>query len=195
MSAPCPTTSRRRWICRWREARLIWRMDFRRLRFCSAVGWVEPFAKPIILTMQLMGIASLHPSYELTTRRQGTSKRSPDESAGRANARPMTGSATSGFCFYGKFPHVAALMRATCSPTGKSEISCPAPFAKRFLFSTDPNHLFISRCLVPSWRGVSRSSQTLGAGCGGRGCAIDEQRVARTAKSCGPDAPTLASSS
>jgi hypothetical protein len=45
-----------------------------------------------------------------------------------------------------------------------------------------------------SKRGVSRSSRTLGAGCGGRGCAIDEQRVRRTAKSCGPDAPALASS-
>ena len=27
------------------------------------------------------------------------------------------------------------------------------------------------------------------AGSGGRGCAFDEQRVTRTAKSCGPDAP------
>jgi len=31
--------------------------------------------------------------------------------------------------------------------------------------------------------------------CGGRGRAFDERRVMRTAKSCGPDAPTLASSS
>ena len=30
----------------------------------SPVGWVEPFAKPIIFAnLQLMGIASLHPSY------------------------------------------------------------------------------------------------------------------------------------
>jgi hypothetical protein len=29
----------------------------------------------------------------------------------------------------------------------------------------------------------------VGAGSGGRGCAFDEQRVKRTAKSCGPDAP------
>jgi hypothetical protein len=43
-------------------------------------------------------------------------------------------------------------------------------------------------------RGASRSSRTLGAGCGGR---VDDARRAaltRTAKSCGPDAPTLASS-
>ena len=30
--------------------------------------------------------------------------------------------------------------------------------------------------------------------CGGRGCAFDEWRVRRTAKSCGPDTPTLVSS-
>jgi hypothetical protein len=40
-------------------------------------------------------------------------KRSPDEPTGRANARPMTGSATSGV-FALSIPHIAALMRATC---------------------------------------------------------------------------------
>src|SRR5271169_819086 len=49
-------------------------------------------------------------------------------------------------------------------------------------------------------RGVSRSSRTLDAGCGGRGsvgCASARGRTAltRTAKSCGPDIPTLMSSS
>jgi hypothetical protein len=47
-------------------------------------------------------------------------------------------------------------------------------------------------------RGVSRSSRTLGAGGGGRGGVVAQlrgrTRPARTAKSCGPDAPTLASS-
>ena len=28
------------------------------------VGWVEPFAKPIAVVHNMMGIASLHPSYE-----------------------------------------------------------------------------------------------------------------------------------
>ena len=42
---------------------------------------------------------------------------------------------------------------------------------------------------MPHERGVSRSSRTLGSGSGGRGCAFDERRVKRTAKSCGPDAP------
>jgi hypothetical protein len=48
--------------------------------------------------------------------------------------------------------------------------------------------------IVPALqRGVSRSSRTLGAGCGGRRGAKDVRVVRRTAKSCGPDAPTLAS--
>ncbi len=33
-----------------------------------------------------------------------------------------------------------------------------------------------------------------GTGCGGRGCADNERRLKRTAKSCGPDTPTLVSS-
>src|ERR1700753_1821059 len=41
-------------------------------------------------------------------------------------------------------------------------------------------------------RGAYASSRTLGAGCGGRGSAQDEARRSRTAKPCGPDAPTLA---
>jgi hypothetical protein len=41
-------------------------------------------------------------------------RRSPDEPTGRANARPMTGSATSGIFMLASAPHIAALMRATC---------------------------------------------------------------------------------
>ena len=47
----------------------------------------------------------------------------------------------------------------------------------------------------PTQRGVSRSSRTSAAGCGGRRRRFDEGACMRTAKSCGPDAPTLASSS
>jgi hypothetical protein len=43
-------------------------------------------------------------------------------------------------------------------------------------------------------RGVSQSSRTWSAGCGGRFGAFDESRMKRTAKSCGLDASTLASS-
>jgi hypothetical protein len=43
-------------------------------------------------------------------------------------------------------------------------------------------------------RGASRSSRTLGAECDGRGNSQDERCYPRTAKSCGPDTPTLVSS-
>jgi hypothetical protein len=51
-----------------------------------------------------------------------------------------------------------------------------------------------SRHPAPEKRGVSRSSRTLGAGCGGRFWCIRRTHRRRTAKPCGPDAPTLASS-
>src|ERR1700731_3916041 len=47
---------------------------------------------------------------------------------------------------------------------------------------------------VPSHRGAARDRHERGAGCGGRGGRFDECAGLRTAKSCGPDAPTLASS-
>jgi hypothetical protein len=46
----------------------------------------------------------------------------------------------------------------------------------------------------PEKRGVSRSSRTLGAGCDGRDGLVRRTRPTRTAKPCGPGAPTLASS-
>src|ERR1700730_18362281 len=65
--------------------------------------------------------------------------------------------------------------------------------SKIFPFPPDPNHFYIPRRPGPQ-RGVSRSSRTLGTGCGGSGGVIEEQRQQRTAKSCGPDASTPASS-
>ena len=47
---------------------------------------------------------------------------------------------------------------------------------------------------VLSHRGAARDRYGRGTGCGGRVGAFDEQRRMRTAKSCGPDASTLASS-
>ena len=38
-----------------------------------------------------------------------------------------------------------------------------------------------------------RDRHERGTGCGGRGCALDERRVTRPAKTCGPDTPTLVS--
>jgi hypothetical protein len=78
--------------------------------------------------------------------------------------------------------------------TGKSAKTCPAPFAKIFWFSEEANHLYIPRCPAPLG-GATRDRHGRGAGCGGRGGAFDEQRRMRTAKTCGPDTPTLVSSS
>jgi hypothetical protein len=46
------------------------------------------------------------------------------------------------------------------------QFGCPAPFAKIFPFSADPNHFYIHHRLVPQ-RGVARRHER-GAGCGGR---------------------------
>src|SRR3984885_13176528 len=77
-------------------------------------------------------------------------------------------------------------------PTGKSPSrakTCPALFAKIFFFVFDPNHLLIKAIPCPM-RGAFRDRhERWAAGSGGRGCAFDERRVTRTAKSCGPDAP------
>jgi hypothetical protein len=43
----------------------------------------------------------------------------------------------------------AALRIAQNCPSGKSAICCPAPFAKIFLFSSDPNHFTYLCRLVP----------------------------------------------
>jgi hypothetical protein len=51
-----------------------------------------------------------------------------------------------------------------------------------------------TRAIPRSIRGALRTSSTWSAGCDGRGMSLDEGRCARTAKPCGPDAPTLASS-
>jgi hypothetical protein len=48
-----------------------------------------------------------------------------------------------------------------------SEMVCPAPFAKIFPFSADPNHFYIHHRLVPIRGAVARRHER-GAGCGGR---------------------------
>src|ERR1700722_20990740 len=47
---------------------------------------------------------------------------------------------------------------------------------------------------IPSHTGAARDRHGRGAGCGGREAARSRAPLERTAKSCGPDAPTLASS-
>jgi hypothetical protein len=58
--------------------------------------------------------------------------------------------------------------KAAASPPGKSLISCPAPFAKRFLFSPDPNQIYNLRCPDPK-EGRFAIVTDVGQGCGGRG--------------------------
>src|SRR5258708_7898822 len=98
----------------------------------------------------------------------------------------------------------------TC-PTGKSANSCPALIEKIFRLTRRANHLYKSARLARK-RGGSRSSRTWGGMrwtrqrqraivVAGRSFGFVSDRLARrrtmlsrTAKSCGPDAPTLASS-
>jgi hypothetical protein len=54
---------------------------------------------------------------------------------------------------------------------------------------------FITRIVPSHSEGRFAIVTDVGAGCGGRVGAFDEQRLMRTAKSYGPDASTLASSS
>jgi hypothetical protein len=78
-----------------------------------------------------------------------------------------------------------------------NRINVPRPSsrrAKNISVSIRPKSPAYSLLSRPK-RGAFRDRHGRGAGCGGRRCAIDEQRVRRTAKSCGPDAPALASSS
>jgi hypothetical protein len=59
---------------------------------------------------------------------------------------------------------------------------------QKLSLTLDPNHLLIPCHPVPR-EGALAIVTDVGAGSGGRGCAFDERRVKRTAKSCGPDAP------
>ncbi|WP_246784825.1 hypothetical protein, partial [Bradyrhizobium sp. S69] len=68
-----------------------------------------------------------------------------------------------------------------------SHLHSISDFQKLFL-TPDPNHLLIPLHPVPR-EGALAIVTDVGTGSGGRGCAFDEQRVRRTVKSCGPDAP------
>src|ERR1700730_18285590 len=85
-------------------------------------------------------------------------------------------------------------------PDGQITDSCPAPLRKIFRFSAAPNHLYKSRHPVPH-RGAFRDRHGRWArdavDAAASGARIARGRMTldlRTAKSCGPDAPTLASS-
>src|SRR5579872_1462971 len=97
-----------------------------------------------------------------------------------------------------KFVHSAPGTNASDLPVGRRlrcriRVPCPALLIKIFLFFRNANQMYIS--LRPaSTRGAARDRHERGAGCGGRFGAFDEWRARRTAKTCGSDAPTLASS-
>src|SRR5579863_521947 len=70
-----------------------------------------------------------------------------------------------------------------------------SPCAKNIsVFQKRKSDVYRSPSRTPQ-EGRCASSRTLGGGCGGRGSTRDECVCPRTAKSCGPDIPTLMSSS
>src|SRR3984885_14662231 len=75
-----------------------------------------------------------------------------------------------------------------------------SPSAKIFSFPSDANHLHIP-CHPGPHRGAfrdrhgRRAGDAVDAGGAAQTFCADEALISRTAKSCGPDAPTLASSS
>ena len=99
------------------------------------------------------------------------------EPTGRANARPMTGSAT-----YAP-PRKNHL-------SGKSAKTCPVPRAKIFRFRSHPNHRHNSARLA-RMRGA-RERHERAVRCDGRGRRRRRARLMRTAKSCGSGAAVLA---
>ena len=84
------------------------------------------------------------------------------------------------------------------NPTGQItsdfQKSCQALPRKIFRFTPGANQRF-SRAVSPDERGGSRSSSNARWDAVDADVRADERRTTRTAKSCGPDAPTLASSS
>jgi hypothetical protein len=76
---------------------------------------------------------------------------------------------------------------------GQITESCPAPFAKIFRFAADPNQQYIAHRPVPQ-RGARAIVTDAGRDAMDTDSAEDDRRLRWTAKSCGPDAPTLESS-
>jgi hypothetical protein len=97
-------------------------------------------------------------------------------------------------------PHLASsARRAKILEADQADLPCPDHFAKIFLFAPDPNHLYIHRHPVPT-RGALRGRHerwerdAMDAAASGARIARGRMMLRRTAKSCGPDAPTLVSS-
>jgi Glutathione S-transferase, N-terminal domain len=91
-------------------------------------------------------------------------------------------------------PRKRGEVKGLICPTGTPSDSPVQPFPQKYSALPVARNSNISNTSRPHKRGVSRSSRTLGAGCGGRGGVTRRMTRPRTAKPCGPDAPTLASS-
>lgn len=113
-------------------------------------------------------------------------------------AAPIVICKSSKACVTSLLLFLARARRNEIRPRSQADLPCPVPPRKIFLF------LFfrIHDCIFPSRpieRGASRTSRNVGAGCDGR---FSPQRASsartndgsRTAKSRGPDTPTLVSS-
>ena len=72
--------------------------------------------------------------------------------------------------------------------------ACPAPLAKIFRCSFHPNHFYNYRHPGPHGGAFRDRHERRAGDAMDAGGAADESATLRTAKSCGPDAPTLASS-
>src|SRR4051794_31216392 len=82
------------------------------------------------------------------------------------------------------------------SPTGKSlnlSISCPVRISKIFLFAIDPNQNY-KRAILSHTEGRIAIVTNAGRDAVDARGSLDERTLKRTAKSCGPDASTPASS-
>src|SRR5665647_1711727 len=82
---------------------------------------------------------------------------------------------------------------ATKQPGGQISKTCPSPSAKIFRLTCRANHHYK---LAPSHPNEGRLAivTNVAMRCGGRQTRERRARARRTAKPCGPDAPTLASS-
>jgi hypothetical protein len=80
----------------------------------------------------------------------------------------------------------------------QSDLGCPAPRRKIFLFSSDPNHRLILGHPTPREGRImivtNVGRDAVDATASGARRRAGRKRLLRTVKPCGPDAPTLASS-
>jgi hypothetical protein len=74
------------------------------------------------------------------------------------------------------------------------DLGCPVPFAEIIPYLAHPNHRY-KRAVSSHQEGRIAIATNAGRDAMDADALLDEQRMKRTAKSCGPDASTLASSS